>query len=75
MNTGILLATFILELVMGVCGFTAMHLRYEARRRRLSRLPKWEQVPMDFKVNWFTQRSRDKKGNSSKLRKPRSRLI
>lgn len=76
MNVTLLLATLLVELVLGVCGFIAMHLREEMRRRKFfKRLPKWEQVPFAFGVDWY-QRGSDAKGSniSFKAKKPLSRL-
>lgn len=75
MNATILLSTFLVELLLGVCGFIAAHLRAEAQRRRLQKLPKWEQVPFVFGVDWFSQDSDIKKGSSLKIKKPRSRQL
>jgi hypothetical protein len=75
MNATILFSTFIVELCLGVCGFISVHLRSEARRRRLKDLPGWEQVPFKFSVDW-SQDSDGKSGRSSrKLMKPRSRRV
>ncbi len=75
MNATLLLSTLLVELVLGVCGFIAMHLREEMRRRKsFKKLPKWEQMPYVFGADWYQKGSDARGGNTSfKAKKPLSR--
>jgi hypothetical protein len=68
MNTGILVATVLVELCLGVLGFISMHLRFEAKRRRLSNLPRWPRVTV------LSDPPRTRKTSSRNSGVPRSRL-
>ena len=74
MNVSILIATCLVELVIGVLGFISMHLRKSAERRRLTRLPTWLDVPFSFKTDYYAN-SDDKVGKTSEFMKPRSRRV
>jgi len=77
MNSTILILTFLVELCLGLVGFIAIHLRAEARRRRLAKLPKWDMVPYSFGIDWYSRGSDGKRGGvtSIKSKKPHSRRV
>jgi hypothetical protein len=74
MNKTILVCTFIVELALGMCGFISMHLRSAAERRRLARLPTWEQLPFSFKTDYFQDSNVKLERRALKIMRPRSGL-
>jgi hypothetical protein len=74
MNATILLSTILVELAIGLLGFISMQLRSSAKRRKLAKLPSWEQVPFSFKSDYLSH-SDDKGAKASKFMKPRSRRV
>jgi hypothetical protein len=62
------------ELAIGLLGFISMQLRSSAKRRKLAKLPSWEQVSFPFK-NGQLSNSNGEGAKASKLMKPLSRRV
>jgi hypothetical protein len=69
MNTSILMATILVELVLVVCRFISVHLRDQARRRGI-KPPIQDWLP--FEYDWYWLNMRDPRRNKG-LKAPNRR--